>query len=170
MAGAAKARPEPFRRLVPRRKLDGMRGPDFRFQAYGWSSFGEPRRLDRANWLALLVRWLMLAFSVWVAAEVVGGIELEGIPSILAVAAILGLFNLYLRPFLFIVSLPFTIVTLGLFIIVINAILLGLTDWVGNLIDLRFSVDGVWSALLGALVISLVNMMLTVFLRPKPVS
>ena len=96
------------------------------------------------------MRWLMLAFSVWVAAEVVGGIHLEGLWSILAVAAILGLLNLYLRPVLFWLSLPFTVVTLGFFIVVINAILLGLTDWVADVFDLRFAVDGVGAALLGA--------------------
>jgi putative membrane protein len=146
-----------------------MQGPDFRVYTYHWRSFGEPGGLGGPNLMALIVRWLMLAFSVWVAAEVVNGIHLEGIPSILAVAAILGLFNLYLRPVLFLVSLPFTVLTLGLFIVVINAVLLGITDWVGNLFGLKFSIDGVGAALLGALIISLVNLMLTVFLRPRAV-
>ena len=147
-----------------------MREPGFRFYSFGWRSFGEPGRFDRENWPALVVRWLMLAFSVWVAAEIVGGIDLKGIGSILAVAAILGLLNLYLRPALFWLSLPFTVVTLGFFIVLINALLLGITDWLAGIFGLRFSVDGVGAALLGAIVISLVNLMLTAFIRPRKVS
>ena len=78
---------------------------------------------DRDNWGTLLIRWLMLAASVWVAAEIVSGIHLEGLVSTLVVAAILGILNLYLRPILVLLSLPFTILTLGFFIVVINAIL-----------------------------------------------
>jgi hypothetical protein len=97
-----------------------MREPSFRFYTFSWGSPPARGHFDRERWPALLVRWLMLAFSVWVAAEVVGGIHLEGLVSILAVAAILGLLNLYLRPVLFVLSLPFTIVTLGFFIVIIN--------------------------------------------------
>ena len=143
-----------------------MREPGFRFHSIRWGNWDQPSGFGGPHWLTLLIRWLMLAFAVWVAAEVVGGIHLEGIGSILAVAAILGLLNLYLRPLLFWLSLPFTVITLGLFIIVINAILLGITDWVADIFDLRFAVDGVGAALLGAIVISLVNLMLSVFLRP----
>ena len=146
-----------------------MRGPGFSFLSYGWRSFGEPRRLSRDRLPALIVRWLMLAFSVWVAAEVVGGIHLDGIVSILAVAAILGLLNLYLRPVLFVLSLPFTFITLGLFIVVINALLLGITDWVGSIFGLDFAVDSIGAALLGAVIISLVNLVLSLFLRPSKV-
>jgi putative membrane protein len=143
-----------------------MRERGFRSFSYSWRGWGEPRGFGGSDLPALIIRWLMLAFSVWVAAEVVAGIHLEGLASILAVAAILGLLNLYLRPVLFLFSLPFTVVTLGLFVVVINAALLGLTDWVGGFFDLRFAVDSVGAALLGALVISLVNLMLSVFLRP----
>jgi putative membrane protein len=124
---------------------------------------------SRVTWLVL--RWLMLALSVWVAAELIEGIHLEGWGSTLAVAAILGLLNLYLRPVLFLLSFPITIVTLGLFIIVINAVLLGLTDWLANLIDaIRFDVDGVGAALLGALVISAVNMVLGWVIKPERIA
>jgi putative membrane protein len=135
------------------------------FYSYTTRSLGDPA-IGRSSIPELLIRWLILAFSVWVAAEVVSGIHLEGIWSILAVAAILGLLNLYLRPLLFMISIPLTLLTLGLFIVVINAVLLGLTDLLANVFDLRFAVEDVGAALLGAIVISLVNMMLTVFLRP----
>lgn len=146
-----------------------MREPSFRFYSFSWGSPRERNHFDRERWPALLIRWLMLAFSVWVAAGVVGGIHLDGVVSILAVAAILGLLNLYLRPVLFLLSLPFTVVTLGFFIVVINAVLLGITSWLAGFFGLHFAVDSVGAALLGALVISLVNLMLTMFLRPSRV-
>jgi putative membrane protein len=62
------------------------------------------------------------------------------------------------------------VITLGLFIIVINAILLGLTDWLANIVDdIRFNIEDIWAALLGAIVISLVNMVLGMFIRPQEV-
>ena len=125
---------------------------------------------DRDTWGTLLIRWLMLAAAVWVAAEIVSGMYLEGLVSTLVVAAILGLLNLYLRPILVLFSLPFTIITLGLFIIVINAILLGLTDWLVDIFGgIEFSIDGVWAALLGALIISIVNMLLGMVLKPREI-
>jgi putative membrane protein len=116
--------------------------------------------LSTARVASLVIRWLMLAVSVWVAAVLVDGIHLEGWQSTLIVAAILGLLNLYLRPILFCLSLPVTILTLGLFIIVVNAILLGLTDWLANIFDVNFDVENIGSALLGALIISLVSFVL----------
>src|SRR5215211_3653413 len=92
--------------------------------------------------VSLLIRWLLLALSVWVAAELVRGIHLQGVTSTLIVALILGLLNLYLRPILFILSLPLTIMTLGLFIVVLNAVLLGLTSWIAEGLDfVHFHVD-----------------------------
>lgn len=121
--------------------------------------------------IALAVRWLMLALAVWVAAEVVNGIQLEGWQSTLAVAAILGLLNVYLRPVLFFVSLPLTILTLGLFLIVLNAILLLLTSWIADQItDLQFNVDGLWPAILGAIIISIVGAILRIFVKPEVIA
>lgn len=104
------------------------------------------------------MRWLILAAAVWVAAEVLPGIRLEGWGSTLIVALILGLLNLYVRPVLFWLSIPATILTLGLFLIVLNAMLLGLADWIANIDDdIRFDVEGVFDAILGAIIISVVS-------------
>jgi putative membrane protein len=148
-----------------------MRGPVFRFFAYQWFYPGHRGKMtDRDNIVPLLIRWLMLAAAVWVAAELISGIYLEGLVSTLVVAAVLGLLNLYLRPILVLLSLPFTIITLGLFIIVINAILLGLTDWLVDIFGgIEFGVDGILSAVLGAIIISLVNMVLGAVLKPKAI-
>jgi putative membrane protein len=117
--------------------------------------------LDSAKVISLAIRWLMLAVAVWVAAELVGGIHLEGATSTLIVAAILGMLNLYLRPLLVLLSLPLTILTLGLFLVIVNALLLGLTDLLANISDdIRFDVEDVGAAILGALIISLVGLIL----------
>ena len=124
-----------------------------------------------AGIVSLVLRWLILALAVWVAAELIPGIQLEGAESTLVVAAILGLLNLYLRPLLFLLSMPVTIVTLGVFIVVVNAVLLGLADWLANFIDgVAFDVDGVGSALMGALVISLVSLVLSRFINPDRIA
>ena len=141
-----------------------VRDPD-RFYFLSWSS-GDAIHEERDTLPYLIARWLILAFAVWVASAVIGGIHLEGLLTTLAVAAILGLLNLLLKPILFFLTLPITFFTFGLFIIVINAGLLGLTDWIAGLLDLNFQVDNVGSALLGAIVISIISLFLTVFLRP----
>lgn len=130
------------------------------------------RRSDTSTQaVSLAIRWLMLALAVWLAAELIEGIHLEGTVNTLIVAAILGLLNLYVRPILVLFSLPITILTLGLFLIVINAILLGLTDLIANISDdIRFSVDGVGAALLGAIVISLVNVVLGALINPDRIA
>ena len=113
--------------------------------------------------LVLVIRWLVLAVAVWVTAEAVPGIHLDGWQSTLAVALILGLLNLYLRPILTLLTLPVTLLTLGLFILVINAILLGLTSWIASWFNIRFHVDSFFDALLGAIIISLVRMLIGLF-------
>jgi putative membrane protein len=122
--------------------------------------------------LILAVRWLILAAAVWIAAEIVEGIHLEGFGNTLVVAAVLGLLNLYLRPVLFWLSLPFTIITFGLFLVVLNAIVLLLADWIINLIDegMRFEVDDFWAALFGAIIISIVSWFIGIFVSPEGIA
>jgi putative membrane protein len=115
---------------------------------------------------SLVIRWLMLALAVWIAAELIPGIHLEGLGDTLAVAAVLGLLNLYVKPALVFLSCPLTVVTLGLFLIVVNAFLLWLTDVLGSAIGIDFELDDVWSAILGAIIISLVGVVLGLFIDP----
>jgi putative membrane protein len=124
------------------------------------------------TWLiTMAVRWLMLALAVWLAAEMLSGIELEGTGSILAVAAILGLLNLFVKPILVLFSLPITLMTLGLFLIVINAALLGLTDLIANVSDeINFNVENIWSAFAGAIIISIVGIILGWFIDPEKIA
>ncbi len=121
--------------------------------------------------LSLVIRWLILAFAVWVAAKIVGGLYLEGWKSALIVAAILGLLNLYVRPVLTILTLPLTILTLGLFLIMVNAILLGLTSWVASWFSgIHFHVHGFGAALFGAIIISLMNIAVGIFVKPDSIA
>lgn len=108
--------------------------------------------------MAFVVRWLITAAAVWVAAELIGGIHLEGWRSTLLVALILGLLNVYLKPLLVIAGFPALIMTLGIFLIFINTVLLALTAWIAGKFDsIHFAIDGFWDAFFGAIVISIVS-------------
>ncbi len=122
--------------------------------------------------VAFLVRWAILSVAVWVAAELVDGIFLEGWESTVLVALILGLLNASIRPILFWLSLPFTVVTFGLFLIVLNALMLWLSDWIaGWFDDLHFAVEDFWwDAILGAIIISIVTWVFGLFISPEKVA
>lgn len=138
---------------------------------YAYMVFGRlgPKPSRGEQLVAFLVRWAILAVAVWVAAEMVDGIELEGWESTVIVALILGLLNVIVKPILFFLSLPLTIVTFGLFLIVLNAIMLWLTDWIADQFDdLQFQVvDFWWDAILGAIIISIVSWAIQLFIKPE---
>ena len=120
--------------------------------------------------VAFIVRWLILAAAVWVAAELVGGIHLEGWKSTLIVALILGLLNVYLKPLLVFAGFPALILTLGLFLIIINTALLGLTAWIAGKFDsIHFAIDGFWDAFWGAIIISIVSWLLGMVVDPNKI-
>jgi putative membrane protein len=104
-----------------------------------------------------VIRLLVNALALWAAAEVVSGIALSGdYVDILIVALVFGLLNAVLKPVLMVFSIPFLIVTLGLFALVVNGAMLMIT---ARLTD-HLAVSGLGSAILGSLVISLVTMLL----------
>lgn len=121
----------------------------------------------------LIIRLLVNAVALGVAAWIVSGITLQGattgrrILTLFIVAAIFGLVNAIVRPIVKLLSLPFIILTLGLLIFVINAAMLLLTSWITGKLDVQFHVDGFWSAILGALIISVVGMILNLILPEK---
>ena len=102
-------------------------------------------------------RWVVSTLAVLVATYIVPGIQFERWQDLLVATLVLGLLNTFLRPILMLLSLPLLIFTLGLFTLVINALLLLLVD---ALLRPRFSVENFWFAILGALVISLVSLLL----------
>jgi len=106
----------------------------------------------------LVLQWLIVAAGVWVAAQLVPGITLEGWESTLIVGAILGLLNLFVRPVLKLVSLPLIILSFVLFVIVINTGLLALTAWIAGQFDgIIFDIEDFLAALLRAVVITLAS-------------
>ena len=99
------------------------------------------------------------------ASYVVPGMEIDGIATMLIAAFLLGIVNAVVRPVLFILTLPITIVTLGLFLLVINAAMLGLVAWLLP----GFAIEGFWAALGGWLIVSVVGWLGSrVFVPPPP--
>jgi putative membrane protein len=113
----------------------------------------------------VLLRWLINALAIYVASKVVPGIYVRDEWAIVVVALILGLVNAFIRPLLKFFTCPLIILTLGLFIFVINAAMLGLTSWVAGQLGIGFGVAGFGAAFWGALVISLVSLALTLLIR-----
>ena len=112
--------------------------------------------------LQLLIRWLVLALGVMIATKVVPGISVakDG-TTLLVVVLLLSFFNAILKPLLVLFTLPFILITMGLGVIVINALLFLL---VGRLVD-GFEVDGFWAALLGSLVVTVTNLLVSAVTR-----
>ncbi len=106
--------------------------------------------------MRFLLRLVVNTVAVFLAANLVPGIHVAGWGTALLAGLILGFVNAIIKPILFVLTLPFTIVTLGLFIFVVNAICLALVAWLVP----GFTIGGFWAALLGALVISLVSWVL----------
>jgi len=109
----------------------------------------------------LLVRWMILALGVVIAAHVVTGIHYDNAGALLIAVLLLSFFNAILRPILILFTLPFILVTMGLGIVVINAFLFLI---VGHIVD-GFTVAGFWPAFWGSLVLSITNFFMTGFMR-----
>ena len=111
--------------------------------------------------IAFAVRTLITAAAVWVASKIVGGIRLDGWQSTLIVALILGLLNSFLKPLLVMGTLPMLLFTLGLFLVVINTVLLALTAWIAGKFDsIHFAIDSFGAAFWGAVIVSIVTFLL----------
>jgi putative membrane protein len=118
--------------------------------------------------MRFLVRLVISAVALWAATEIVPGVSYKGeIVYLLLVALVFGVVNALARPLLVFLSCPMLILTLGLFIFVINAFVLWLTSALSGKLGLGFHVDGFGSAFLGALVVSIVSLVLSI-LAPDP--
>ena len=113
--------------------------------------------------MGLLIRWLALTAAIVIASYLISGIEITGFFSAFFAAAILGILNIFFRPILFILTLPINLLTFGLFTFIINALLLKMASGVIS----GFQVHGFWSAVFGALVISVVNWLLNSFINEQ---
>jgi putative membrane protein len=111
--------------------------------------------------MKLLLRILVNALALGAAAYLVPGIHAGSVTSVLLIALVFGVLNALVRPLLKLLSCPLLILTLGLFTLVLNAAMLLLTAWLGQAFGIDFRVDGFWPAFIGALVVSVVSVVLS---------
>ena len=104
--------------------------------------------------MGLIVRWLLNTLALFVVAHLVPHFSYTSLASLAIAAAVLGLLNALVRPLLFLLTLPITILTLGLFLVVLNAVMLELTDYFVP----GFTIDGFGWAIVGAVVLSLITL------------
>jgi putative membrane protein len=108
------------------------------------------------------------AVALWVAAWAIPGITFGGgstgqvVKTVVIVALIFGIVNVFIKPILKLISLPFIILTLGLFVFIVNAFMLQLTSWLAGKFDLAFHVEHFfWDAVFGAIIITFMSMILS---------
>ena len=120
--------------------------------------------------MPFLIRLLVNAAALWVATRLVPGVSYDGgVLPFLGVALVFGVVNAFLRPVLKILTFPLIIVTLGIFALVVNGLMLWLTSSLSESLGLGFHVSGFWPAFWGALVVSLVSLVLSMMIRdPSP--
>ncbi len=120
--------------------------------------------------MKLLIRWVITSFALFVAVWLVPGIQVEssGWAVYAVMAVILGLVNAFIRPFLKLLTCPLMILTLGLFTIVVNAFSFWLAAALANqLFMVGFYIRDFWAALLGSLVVSVVSIIMTAFVKDE---
>ena len=119
------------------------------------------------KFLLLVVRWAISAGGVAAAAWIIPGISVTGqhrVLTVVVVAVVLGLVNALIRPLLAVVSCGLIVLTLGLFTLVINGLMLWLASWIcTHWLSVGFRVDGLWAAVLGAIVISVFSFLVSTF-------
>ncbi len=129
------------------------------FRKYSQYGAGGPGGPPRSLGNMLIIKWLILTAAVFVADALIDGIRISGFASAFFGAGAIGVLNLLVKPVLFILTLPLTLLTFGLFAFVINALVLKMAS---GLIP-GFSVVGFWSAIFGSIIISITNWLLTRF-------
>lgn len=110
---------------------------------------------------SFLIRWLVTAIAVLAAAKIIPGISCDSWSTLIIAALVLGIFNAFLKPILLLLNLPIIVFTLGLFVPILNALLL----WLTSAIVPEFHVSGFWAAFFGSLVISVVSIILNAIVR-----
>ncbi len=103
--------------------------------------------------IRFILRALVAALGLWLASRFVHGIEVSDLQTLLLAAVVLGLVNAIVRPIVFLLTLPLTVITFGLFLLIINAAML----WFSSLFLSGFVVHGFAAALLGSIIVSLVS-------------
>jgi putative membrane protein len=119
--------------------------------------------------LRLIASAAALAIATWILSDITltASSTLREVLVLLVVALIFGVLNAIIKPILTFLSIPLLLITLGLFLLVINACMLLLTSWLAGLLDIGWHVEGFWTAVIGALIVSIVSFVLNAFL-PDP--
>ncbi|MBI4680945.1 MAG: phage holin family protein [Nitrospirae bacterium] len=104
-----------------------------------------------------VLRWLINAVGLFIVSKLMASIEIDGILTAVVAAAVIGIINIFLRPILIILTLPINILSLGLFTLVINGLIF---YFVGNIVE-GFHVAGFLAAFIGALILSIINILAT---------
>lgn len=119
--------------------------------------------------MSFLLRVLINAAAIWLATALLDGLDVVGgddttsrVLVFLAVALVFGLVNAVVRPIVAFLSFPLYIITLGLFTLVVNALMIMLTGWLSEMTDYGLRVDGFWTALLAGLIVAVVSFLLSV--------
>jgi putative membrane protein len=119
---------------------------------------------------SLFIRWLINTLALYLAVQVVPGVNYEGGPvGLLVVALLFGLVNATLRPLLTFLTCPLVLATLGFFLFVINALMLLCLSWLSAQFDLGFRATGFWPAFWAGLLVSLVSLFLSIVVGEKEV-
>ena len=113
--------------------------------------------------MSLLIRWILNTLALFLVVTIVPGFTYRDWISLAIAAAVLGLLNAIVKPILFVLTLPITVVTLGLFLLVLNAIMLWITAWLVP----GFGIEGFGWAIVGALVLSIVSLVTGRIGRPE---
>jgi putative membrane protein len=113
--------------------------------------------------MGVITRLIVVALSLWLASELIPGIKVQGGWTLIGAAILLGVVNAVVRPVLVVLTLPFTLLTLGLFLLVINAAMLGL---VALMFD-GFAIESFWLAILGSLIVSIMGWLASWFIGPR---
>lgn len=135
-----------------------------------WSHTEPPWDRDVPWLVRLAVRWGITIAAIAMASWIVRGVDLDGLEALLPAAAIFVVARALLRPLLLFLTCPLQLLTLGLFIFVVNAAVFAFTAWLSGKLGVDFDVDGFIAAFLGALVVSGVSFILSRFLRRNPVA
>lgn len=109
------------------------------------------RSTGYAGAMRLILKWVLSALALLMVTYLYGGVQISGFGSAMIAAAVLALLNVFVRPVLVILTLPVTLVTLGLFLFVVNALIF----WMASGLLPGFHVDGFWAALFGSLLYSI---------------
>ncbi len=117
----------------------------------------------------LLIRWAISALAIWAAIELLPGIVPvnSSVVAILITALIFGLVNALIRPLVVLLTCPLLILTLGLGTLLVNTAMFALAGWIGRQFGVGFTIDGFWSAFLGALIVSVVSVVLSALLGER---